>query len=271
MVSTERPLISVIIATYNASQFIDRTLRSVASQELEGYVVEVVLVDGASTDDTVDRVRASGLPVVVRSEPDDGIYDAMNIGAEMASGRWVQFLNAGDTYSRTDSLLRVARVIDRVAGTGVTWAVAGAQNLQGGAGPARVIENLPYKRLRHLFGLQPHCHQACWFSTERFRALGGHQLDMGIVADYDLIARFGSDRRPASVNHVVIDYLGGGVSEVPAREIADRLHEARSRRFELGRLARTADRGASRVIGLLNGLRIRAGMVRRRYQVRRTD
>lgn len=271
MASTERPLISIIIATYNAGSFIDRTLRSVASQEFEGFVIEVVLVDGASTDDTLDRVRASGLPIVLRSEPDEGIYDAMNIGAGMASGQWVQFLNAGDTFTRSDSLLRVAKVLDRLSGTGVTWAVAGAQNLQGGAGPARIIENLPFKRWKHLFGLQPHCHQACWFATERFRALGGHRLDMGIVADYDLISRFGSKITPASVNDVVIDYLGGGVSEVPAKDIADRLHEARSRRFEMGRCSRTADRVFSRVVGLLNGLRIRAGAVRQKLQARRSE
>jgi hypothetical protein len=94
---------------------------------------------------------------------------------------------------------------------------------------------------------------------------------MGIVADYDLISRFGSQITPASVNDVVIDYLGGGVSEVPAKDIADRLHEARSRRFQMGRFSRTADRVFSRVVGLLNGLRIRAGAVRQKLQARRSE
>ncbi|PZF13062.1 glycosyltransferase [Curtobacterium sp. MCLR17_034] len=269
MATAERPLLSIIIATYNASEFIDRTLLSVAKQDLAGYTVEILMIDGASTDDTVERARASGLPVTIRSEPDEGIYDAMNIGAERASGRWLQFLNAGDAYTHADSLKKVLHVLDQVDPRDVPWAIAGAQNLQGGAGPARTIENLPYKRWRHLFGLQPHCHQACWFSTDRLQALGGHRLDMGIVADYDLIARFGSvNSRPASVPEVIIDYLGGGVSEVSAGEIAERLHEARSRRFRLGRLMRTADSCVSRLIGLINGARVGVGRFRHHLRAR---
>lgn len=262
MVAVDDPMISVIVATYNASAFIDRTLQSLREQTRIGPEVEIVVVDGASTDDTVERVRRSGLPVVLRSERDGGIYDAMNSGVEMASGRWVQFLNAGDTFHGPDSLDEVLDVLRR-NGDSARWLVAGAQNMQGGGGPPRRIPNLPYHRRAHLFGLQPHCHQSCWFRRDTFEALGGHRLDMGIVADYDLIARFASAGPPVEVASVVIDYLGGGVSEVPARQIAARLHEARVRRFELGRLGATADLLAARTLGVLNGSRVTIGRMRR--------
>lgn len=266
MAIADQPLISIVIATYNASQFIDRTLESIASQDLEGDIVEIVMVDGASTDGTVDRARASELPIVIRSQPDDGIYDAMNIGVEMASGRWVQFLNAGDTYTSTHSLSKVARVLSQLDPIEVGWVVGAAQNLQGGSGPARPIENVPYKRRLHLFGLQPHCHQACWFAREQFQSFGGHRLDMGMVADYDLIAQFGSLHQPVSLTDVVIDYLGGGVSEVSAGQIAERLHQARSLRFQLGPVGRSVDHGVSRSIGLFNGARVRAGAIWQRFR-----
>lgn len=261
MVAVIDPVVSVIVATYNASAFIDQTLESLREQDGLGSEVEIVVVDGASTDDTVERVLRSGLPLVLRSQPDEGIYDAMNIGVEMASGRWVQFLNAGDVFHGPGSLGSVLGVLR--GNDDADWLVAGAQNMQGGRGPAVRIPNLPYRRLPHLLGLQPHCHQSCWFRRDTFRELGGHRADMGIVADFDLIARFASVGRPSEFLPVVIDYLGGGVSEVPARLIAARLHEARVRRFQLGWLGRTVDLLAARALGLLNGLRVTLGRMRR--------
>lgn len=262
MAGTEAPTMSVIVATYNAAAFIDRTLASIRDQDQSSDDVEVVVVDGASTDDTVERIRRSGLTVVLRSAPDGGIYDAMNIGVSMATGTWVQFLNAGDTFHAPDSLEEVLGAL-RAEGEEHQWLITGAQNMQGGAGPARVIRNLPYRRYAHLFGLQPHCHQACWFRRDAFDQLGGHRLDMGIVADYDLIARFGSAGAPVELRSIIIDYLGGGVSEVSAREIATRLHEARVRRFDFGAHRSAADLLIARGLGAFNGLRVLAGKPRR--------
>lgn len=94
----ERPgdvLISIIIATYNAGGHLRECLQSVKSQTAEG--IEVVIVDGGSTDDTMTIVKESGLPLVKWvSEPDKGIYDALNKGTAMASGKWVYFLGSDD-------------------------------------------------------------------------------------------------------------------------------------------------------------------------------
>jgi glycosyltransferase len=264
---SEEPLVSIVVATYNAAGLIEPTIRSLANQTVDSSLVEIVVVDGASTDDTVERIRASGLSVVLRSAPDQGIYDAMNIGARLARGRWIQFLNAGDVYSTPKSLEYVIEVLQRAEPT-AAWAVGGAQNMHGGQGPSVPIRNLPFNRRRHLLGLQPHCHQACWFSRDKFLSMGGHDLAIGIVADYDLITRFAKVAPPLEIRRLVIDYLGGGISEVPARQIAKRLHDARVQRSGAGAVGATADLALTTVLGSVNAARVHLGRLRRRLQSR---
>ena len=100
---------SIITITYNAEKVLQRTLDSVRSQTYRD--MEHLIIDGASTDETVAmadayRQRAS-YDVVVRSEPDKGIYDAMNKGLRLATGEYVVFMNAGDTFHDERTLERV--------------------------------------------------------------------------------------------------------------------------------------------------------------------
>lgn len=107
--------ISVITVSYNCRQSIADTIASVCSQNHDN--IEHVIVDGGSTDGTVevlrDRVRRrEGLRVVVVSEKDGGIYDAMNKGISLACGDVIGFLNADDVYNDSSVLTRIARVMD---------------------------------------------------------------------------------------------------------------------------------------------------------------
>lgn len=95
--------ISVITVSYNALSSLQRTMASVVSQDYGN--LEYIVVDGASTDGTVEFL--TGKTAVVTewiSEPDSGIYEAMNKGARMATGDFCIFLNAGDTFI-TDHVL----------------------------------------------------------------------------------------------------------------------------------------------------------------------
>lgn len=104
---------SIITITYNAEAHVGRTLDSVLRQSYEG--VEHILIDGASTDGTLALLRdykqrsdADGHhKVIVKSEPDHGIYDAMNKGLTQAGADYVLFLNAGDCLPRTDTLATI--------------------------------------------------------------------------------------------------------------------------------------------------------------------
>lgn len=102
------PLISVITITYNAASTLPATLASVEAQTFADF--EYLVIDGASRDDTVALASACPRAKVI-SEPDRGLYDAMNKGLHRASGRYVIFLNAGDTFHAPDTLSRYAEAI----------------------------------------------------------------------------------------------------------------------------------------------------------------
>lgn len=97
---------SIITVTYNASRWLEKTLLSVLSQTYPG--IEYILIDGGSTDGTTDIIRqyASGISYWT-SEPDNGLYDAMNKGLRRATGEYVWFLNAGDTFYTADTVQQI--------------------------------------------------------------------------------------------------------------------------------------------------------------------
>ena len=85
---------SIITVTYNAEDTLERTLQSVAQQTYPH--IEHLIIDGASTDKTLEI--AHRYPhAILHSEPDHGLYDAMNKGLRLATGDFLCFLNAGDT------------------------------------------------------------------------------------------------------------------------------------------------------------------------------
>ena len=101
------PKFSIITITYNAAAAIEPTLQSVVSQTYTNY--EYLLIDGGSKDDTVVKAKASGIEFAhIVSEPDNGLYDAMNKGIALATGDYLCFLNAGDAFFAPDTLQTIA-------------------------------------------------------------------------------------------------------------------------------------------------------------------
>jgi glycosyltransferase involved in cell wall biosynthesis len=99
-------IVTIITVCRNHAQELERTIRSVESQTWQER--EYLVIDGASTDDTLDVIKAHETSITRWiSEPDQGIYDAMNKGVRMAQGEWVIFMNAGDTFASDDTLQRV--------------------------------------------------------------------------------------------------------------------------------------------------------------------
>ena len=108
-------ILSIITINRNNGSGLEKTLRSVASQTCPDF--EHIIVDGASTDGSVDIIRkfAESLGDHVRwvSEPDKGVYNAMNKGIAMAAGDYVQFLNSGDSLASEDAVERMTQEIKR--------------------------------------------------------------------------------------------------------------------------------------------------------------
>ena len=109
---------SVITVTYNAEKVLGRTLESIASQTWPD--VEHIIIDGASTDRTLaiarqyikdNRIGEGSHDIILQSEPDGGLYDAMNKGLRRATGHYVVFINAGDCLHEPDTLWNIVKQV----------------------------------------------------------------------------------------------------------------------------------------------------------------
>jgi len=100
------PLITVITVVYNARELLEETILSVLNQTYSN--IEYIIVDGGSTDGTLDVIKKYQDKITKYiSEPDQGIYDAMNKGIALAKGQWLSFMNAGDRFCSNDVLHKV--------------------------------------------------------------------------------------------------------------------------------------------------------------------
>jgi glycosyltransferase involved in cell wall biosynthesis len=101
--SAAGPLVTVITVTFNAQAMLEATIRSVIEQTYDN--IEYIVVDGGSQDDTVAILKGYEFAIDLWfSEPDRGIYDAMNKGILHASGDWLNFLNTGDTFNAASTI-----------------------------------------------------------------------------------------------------------------------------------------------------------------------
>jgi len=105
---TDLPLISIVTVVFNDRGNLEKTILSVLSQTFSN--IEYIIIDGGSTDGTVDIIRRYEDRIARWvSEPDKGLYDAMNKGIGLASGDWINFMNAGDCFFDQDTVSTVAR------------------------------------------------------------------------------------------------------------------------------------------------------------------
>ena len=202
------PLFSIITVTWNAASVIMPTLESVRRQTSSDY--EMLIIDGASSDDTLAIVkRASIAALRVFSEPDKGLYDAMNKGLARARGRYLVFLNAGDTFADDAVLARLARLATDNPGViyGQTQLVDEQRNVVGKrhlTAPKRLTAD------SFLNGMVV-CHQA--FVVRRDLA-PEYDLQYRLSADYDWCIRV-LQKSPANAyagSAPIISYLADGMT-----------------------------------------------------------
>ena len=105
------PKFSIITVTYNAAKVLEDTIQSIVTQTYKN--LEYIIVDGGSTDETLDIIHKYQEHITtVISEPDQGLYDAMNKGIKLATGDYLCFLNAGDGLHEDDTLLQMVHSIN---------------------------------------------------------------------------------------------------------------------------------------------------------------
>jgi len=166
-----RPQVSIIIATLNSGATLDSALGSIVAQSYQNW--ECIIVDGLSQDDTIDIIlKYTALDTRFRyiSEPDTGIYDALNKGVGMACGEWIHCLGSDDelTEDGISELMSHADDYDVVCGSTYIIFPNGTINIQHGAGIGG-------------------CHQSMIIRKSVIEELNGFDLSYRILADHKML------------------------------------------------------------------------------------
>ena len=190
--------VSVVTVCYNSADTIEDTIRSVLSQRHDQ--LEYVVVDGGSTDGTLD-ILAKYRDRIDKcvSEPDRGIYDAMNKGVDLAEGEFVGFLNADDVYTNPTVISEVAAVAeaDRADGVYGDLMYIGRQDAQ------RIVRywRAGHYRPKAFYSGWVPPHPTFFCRTELYHEYGGFDPEYRIAGDFELMLRFIEKR------HIDIQYI----------------------------------------------------------------
>jgi len=190
--------ISVITICYNSVRHIEKTIASVLGQSY--HDLEYVIVDGGSHDGTVEIIKAhAARDARIRwiSEPDQGISDAMNKGARMASGEIIAHLHSDEFYLDRDVLSGVDSVLS--ARPEAVWLTGGFHFVDGAGRFLREIKvrRYSYRRLIHSNII---LHSATFVRRTAFLEVGGFDLSLNFCMDYHLWLRLGALSDPAILN-----------------------------------------------------------------------
>ncbi len=184
LMSLSLPKVSIITVCFNAAETLECTIKSVINQSYQN--IEYIIIDGCSKDGTIDIIKKYERKITKwLSEPDNGIYDAMNKGIQISSGELIAFLNADDWYEdgAIDFVVRNYQMnqnVDILHGNEIRrtedgkflWAMRPNQN---------------YKKLKTGMTL---FHSACFITRKCYDQWGLYDINYSIAADYDLLLRF---------------------------------------------------------------------------------
>jgi len=194
-------LISVVIPTFNCEAKIEKSIASVLAQSAD--LRECIVVDGASTDATLAMVAKFGDSVRCISEPDAGVYEAMNKGVRLARGTYIYFLGAGDNV-RPGAFANMSAFLPADE---LNFVYGDVCMMDGNTSHHGRFDK---QRLR----LANICHQAIFYHRTIFDLLGDFDARYPLLADYAYNLKcFGDNRiKTAYINQIVAEYEGGGIS-----------------------------------------------------------
>ncbi len=176
--------ISVVTVCYNSVDTIEETMLSVLNQTHPD--VEYIIIDGGSTDGTVDIIKKYAEHLAYwRSEPDEGIYDAMNKGIAVATGDYINFMNSGDRFASNSILSTFENIVsenaDIVYGD-VILSYRGKEFIKKPLPLCRIISSIPF------------CHQSTFVKTEELKK-NPFNTSYRITADYDFFYKSYRDKK----------------------------------------------------------------------------
>jgi len=205
--------ISIITVVFNGRKTIEKCLDSVGEQECS-FPVEHVVVDGGSDDGTLECIKRKNCVGTIISEPDEGIYDAMNKGIRAAGGDVVGILNADDFYASSHVLRHVAQQLDEkdldsCYGDLVYVDADEVTKVK------RYWRSGDYQPRKFYWGWMPP-HPTFFVRREVYLKYGLFNLSFGTAADYELMLRFLLKHRISCgyISEILVKMRAGGVSNV---------------------------------------------------------
>lgn len=194
------PFFSIVIVSLNAENLIAATINSVLFQTCDDY--EIIVKDGCSIDSTLEKIPECE-KIRIYSEADTGIYDAMNQATSFTKGRYILYLNCGDTFASPNVLAKARKLIgeERFGYVYGDWLRDGILHKQ----PKKLTDFCLYRR--------PLCHQSIFFNGDDLRKNFHYNTKYRILGDYNLELEMKAARNTKHLDVTVCSYLGGGVSE----------------------------------------------------------
>lgn len=181
--------VSIITTTFNSESTLVKTFDSVLMQEYKDY--EMIIIDGCSTDNTLQIIgeykEIFGKKLVIISEPDAGIYDAMNKGIRIASGNVIGFLNSDDFYAKNNVLGNIVKEIREVD------AVYANINYVHEKDPSKIVRRWKTGAYQEKSGFRKGWHPAhptFYVREEIYREYGNFNLIFELAADFEIMLRF---------------------------------------------------------------------------------
>jgi len=204
------PLISVITACLNAAEFIEQTIQSVLSQTYPQ--IEYIIIDGASTDGTVDIIRKYESRLAYwHSKPDRGLAHAFNLGLAQAHGDWILYLNADDYFVDSSVVERMVSSLTRFSEADVVYgqiALIPRNGLPTGTHPIIFGGPWRWERFRFVCMLP---HQSAFTRRQYFEREGSFYEGIRIAVDYEHYLRAGPKLKAIFVPQVVSAMRLGGI------------------------------------------------------------
>lgn len=221
-------LVTVVTVCFNAATAIGRTLESVVAQTYPR--IEYLIIDGGSSDGTLGVVSEYeprfGGSLHWSSEPDSGIYDAMNKGARLAKGEYLAFVNAGDRFEPD----AIERLVAAATASHSDIAYGGMYQHGGSLGDRSEYRAPQPMSLNPLMRAMPACHEAMLFRRDLHERVGYYSLDFDVAADYEFVLRcLAAGAKTVAVDAPIVHYELGGTSDQDAPAVEREYSAVRKR------------------------------------------
>lgn len=203
--------LSIITATYNSAATVADTLECIQKQDHPD--IEHIIIDGGSTDDTINIIKKYSHISRFVSEKDNGIYDAMNKGIAIAGGDIIGILNSDDVYASPDILSLVAQTFEEHPQAMALYADLQFVQRDDMSKVVRSWKAGRYTKSSFYYGWMPP-HPTFFVRREVYDTVGAFNINLGSAADYELMLRIllKHNIKATYINKVIIKMRVGGVS-----------------------------------------------------------